>query len=120
MAKHDIFAATVEHYLTPVKPYLDDPGVAEVMINHADEIYIEKDGGLHKTDARFADDEAYAAAINNILQFTGQSLTDDNPLVDSRLPDGSRVHVAKAPCARHGTVVTIRKFSKMMLDTRQK
>jgi len=86
------------------------------MVNRADDIYIEKDGKVVKTDARFPDQEAYEAAINNVLQFTGRSLSDDTPLVDSRLPDGSRVHVAKAPCARHGTTVAIRKFSQMVLD----
>src|SRR5690606_34483838 len=112
----DIFAATIEHYLAPIRAYLDDVTVSEVMINAADEVYVEKDGQLVRTDARFDDDAAYASAINNILQFTGKTLSDDAPLIDARLPNGSRVHVAKAPCARHGTVVTIRKFAKAMLD----
>jgi pilus assembly protein CpaF len=86
------------------------------MVNHAQEIYIERDGQLILTNARFSDQEAYEAAVNNILQFTGKSLADDNPLIDSRLPDGSRVHVCKWPCARTGTVMTIRKFNRMMLD----
>ncbi len=116
MPSHELFVRTVEHYLAPIKAYLDDSGVTEVMINRSDDIYIEKDGKVVKTDARFADEEAYEAAINNILQFTGRSLSDDQPLVDSRLPDGSRVHVAKAPCARNGTSVAIRKFSPMVLD----
>ncbi len=116
MPSQELFVQTVEHYLAPIKAYLADPGVTEVMINRADEIYIEKDGQVSRTDAKFADQEAFEAAINNILQYTGRSLSDDQPLVDSRLPDGSRVHVAKAPCARNGTAVTIRKFSKMVLD----
>ena len=116
MPAADLFDATIEHYLAPIKAYLDDPAVAEIMINAVDEVFIEKDGQLIRTDARFADIHAYQAAINNILQFTGQSLHDDVPLIDTRLPDGSRVHVAKAPCARHGTVMTIRKFAKSMLD----
>ena len=111
-----LFEATVAHYLKPIKPYLDDISVSEVMINHADEIYIEKDGVLTRTKARFSDEEAYEAAVNNILQFTGKSLYDTQSLIDSRLPDGSRVHVAKAPCSRHGTAITIRKFSKSVLD----
>ena len=116
MDKQQIFATTVAHYLAPVKQYLDDPAVTEVMINRADEIYIERDGQIEMTDARFADQEAYEAAINNILQYTGRSFFDDRPLIDSRLPDGSRVHVAKSPCSRRGTVVSIRKFAKAMLD----
>jgi pilus assembly protein CpaF len=116
MPREDIYAATLQHHLAPVRPFLDDPAVSEVMINGPGEIYIERDGQLHQTEAAFADDEAYAAAVNNVLQYTGQSLSDPGPLADGRLPDGSRVHVAKAPCARHGTVVSIRKFSKQMLD----
>lgn len=116
MSSQAIFAATIDHYLAPIRAYLADATVSEVMINHADEIFIERDGQITRTDARFADQEAYEAAVNNILQFTGKSLADDMPLIDTRLPDGSRVHVAKAPCARFGTAVTIRKFSRANLD----
>ncbi len=111
-----IFDATIGHYLAPIRKYLDDPTITEVMINNADEIYVEHDGQLKLTGARFTDDEAYHAAVNNILQYTGKSLSDDQPLVDTRLPDGSRVHVAKQPCSRLGTAVTIRKFAKANLD----
>ncbi len=111
-----IFERTVAHYLAPVKQWLDDTTVAEVMINAYNDIYIEKSGKIIKTEARFADAEAYEAAINNVLQFTGKSLYDDTILVDARLPDGSRVHVAKQPCARFGMATTIRKFTKTMLD----
>jgi pilus assembly protein CpaF len=116
MPSQALFVRTVNHYLAPIKSFLDDPGVTEVMVNRFDKIFIEKDGKIVETDARFADQEAFEAAINNILQFTGRSLSDTQPLVDSRLPDGSRVHVAKAPCSRRGTTVSIRKFSKMVLD----
>ncbi|QNN21569.1 CpaF family protein [Planctomycetales bacterium ZRK34] len=116
MGKQDIFEATVAHYLAPIKEYLDDTSVAEVMINRSDEIYVERDGQLIHTEARFSDQEAYEAAVNNILQFTGRSFSDEISLIDARLPDGSRVHVAKEPCARFGMAMTIRKFSKSMLD----
>lgn len=115
-AHQSLFEATVKHYLAPILPYLEDTGVAEVMVNHAKEIYIEKDGQLIKTPAEFKDDETYESAVNNILQYTGKTLSDRTPLIDARLPDGSRVHVAKAPCARHGTVMTIRKYAKSVLD----
>ena len=107
---------TIAHYLAPILPYLEDTQVAEVMCNTFQEVYIEKGGKIIKTDARFPDSEAYEAAINNILQFTGKSLSDEDFLVDTRLPDGSRVHVAKEPCARFGMAMTIRKFAKTMLD----
>lgn len=116
MASNELFARTIDHYLAPIRPYLADSSVTEVMVNAPDEIYVERGGQLVLTDAKFADEETYEAAVNNILQFTGKSLADDETLVDARLPDGSRVHVAKAPCARRGTAMSIRKFSKMMLD----
>jgi pilus assembly protein CpaF len=116
MDRQAIYAATVDHYLAPIKQYLEDASVTEVMVNRSDEIFIEKDGEMIKTDARFADQETYLAAINNILQYTGRSLYDNDSLIDARLPDGSRVHVAKEPAARHGTAMAIRKFGQSMLD----
>lgn len=116
MTDFDLYSATVAHYLTPVNDFLADDGVTEVMINKFDEIYIERDGQIIKTQRTFADVEAYEAAVNNILQFTGKSINDDTPLIDSRLPNGSRVHVARPPCARLGTVMTIRKFNTTNLD----
>ncbi|MEM9881533.1 MAG: ATPase, T2SS/T4P/T4SS family [Planctomycetota bacterium] len=116
MAMPELFARTIEHYLAPIRPYLEDSSVTEVMVNAPDEIYVEQDGRLELTPAKFDDRELYEAAVNNILQYTGKSLADDRALVDARLPDGSRVHVAKSPCARRGTVMSIRKFSRMMLD----
>ncbi len=111
-----IYTRTVEHYLAPLKQYLDDTAVAEVMVNSRNQVYIERDGRLTLTDAQFADQDAYEAAVNNILQYTGKSLYDDTSLIDARLPDGSRVHVAKEPCSRFGMAMTIRKFAKSMLD----
>lgn len=116
MVDNALFEQTIAHYLAPITPYLEDTQVAEVMCNNYQEVYIERDGKIIKTDARFPDAEAYEAAINNILQFTGKSITDEDFLVDTRLPDGSRVHVAKEPCARFGMAMTIRKFAKTMLD----
>jgi len=116
MAKTNIFAATVEHFLKPILPFMNDPAVAEIMINAPDEIYIEREGRVTKTDAKFADDEALMAAVNNVLQYTGKRVTSDHPLIDSRLPDGSRVHVILYPLCRTSTVMTIRKFAKVMYD----
>ncbi len=114
MAREDIFAGTIKHFLAPVAQYLDDPSVSEIMINTFDEIYIEKDGELIRTTAEFDDENAFTAAINNILQYTGKRLSAEHPLQDSRLPDGSRVHVILAPLSRRGTCMSIRKFAKTM------
>lgn len=116
MNNHEIFSATIAHYLAPIRSYLEDSAITEVMINRYDEIFVETKGKLTRTPAKFPDEEAYRAAVNNILQFTGKSISSDQPLIDTRLPDGSRVHVAMEPCARFGTAVTIRKFNKDILD----
>ena len=59
MAREDIFAGTIKHFLAPVAQYLDDPSVSEIMINTFDEIYIEKDGELIRTTAEFDDENAF-------------------------------------------------------------
>ena len=115
MTRTNIFEATVEHFLAPIVPFLRDASVSEVMVNSPREIYIERAGRLIKTDAAFEDDDALLAAINNVLQYTGKRLDIEHPLVDARLPDGSRVHVVLSPLARGGTCMSIRKFSRVML-----
>jgi pilus assembly protein CpaF len=116
MGSAGIFAYTVDHFLAPIMAYIRDPSVTEVMINSAKEVYIERSGRLEKTEAQFKDEESFLAAVNNVLQYTGKRLTQDHPLVDARLPDGSRVHVVLSPLSRFGTCMTIRKFSKEMFD----
>jgi type IV secretory pathway ATPase VirB11/archaellum biosynthesis ATPase len=116
MSTTNIFEATVNHFLAPILPFMNDPSVSEIMVNAPSEIYIEKEGRLVKTEAAFADAEALRAAVNNILQYTGKRATDEHPLIDSRLPDGSRVHVILGNLCRRGTVMTIRKFARIMFD----
>jgi len=114
--RSNIFEATVDHFLAPIMEFMNDPDIAEIMINSPDEIYIEKGGKLIKTDARFADNEAMMAAVNNVLQYTGKRMDPMHPLIDSRLPDGSRVHVVLGPLCRTGNCMTIRKFAKTMFN----
>ena len=112
----EIFEQTILHFLEPVGEFLRDPTVTEIMINGPHEIYIERRGRLILTDAKFANESALVAASRNILQFVGKRITIEKPMVDARLPDGSRVHVAMPPCSRRGVVVTIRKFSRQAFD----
>ncbi|HPS53642.1 MAG TPA: CpaF family protein [Phycisphaerae bacterium] len=112
----NIFEATVEHFLAPVMEYMHDDTVSEIMINSANDIYIERAGKLIKTNAGFEDEESLLAAVNNVLQYTGKRIDPERPLVDSRLPDGSRVHVVLSPLCRNGTCMSIRKFSRLNLN----
>ncbi len=95
-----------------IKAYLDDDSVSEVLVNGPNEIFIERHGLLERTDAKFKDEQALQAAVRNIAQFVGRRIDDENPTLDARLPDGSRVHAVLPPCSRKGTTLSIRKFSK--------
>ncbi len=115
-SERTIFEVTVDHFLAPIMEFMNDPEVAEIMINAWDVIYVEKHGKLLLTEAKFASSDAFLAAVNNVLQYTGKRMDPMHPLIDSRLPDGSRVHVVLAPLCRAGTTMTIRKFAKQMFD----
>src|SRR5262249_43239778 len=102
MDRDAIFNVTLKRFLEPVGEYLDDDRVSEIMINGADEIYIERHGMIEKTDACFEDDEKLLAAARNIAQYTNKRITPLTARFDSRLPDGSRVHVVMPRCSRKG------------------
>jgi len=112
----EIFEQTIYHFLEPVGEYLRDPTVTEIMINGPDEVYIERRGRLERTPAKFSNESALLAASRNILQYVGKRISPEHPMLDARLPDGSRVHVAMPPCSRRGVVVTIRKFARQAFD----
>lgn len=103
-------------FLEPVKAFLDDDEVSEILINGSRQVYIEKHGKLQKTSAVFASEPALKAAASNIAKSVGRLLNEDNPRLDARLPDGSRVHAVIPPLSRIGTVIAIRKFKKDTLS----
>jgi len=107
-----IFEDSVGLFLAPVRAFLDDEGVSEILVNGASEIFIERGGILHATDARFSDEQALLAAVRNIAQFVGRKIDDEHPILDARLPDGSRIAAVIPPCSRRGTTLSIRKFSR--------
>ncbi|HET6250504.1 MAG TPA: CpaF family protein [Tepidisphaeraceae bacterium] len=96
----------------PIQPLLDDSSVTEVMVNRADRVYIERAGKPHRTTVTFDDDAHVMRIIERIIQPLGRRLDSNNPLVDARLPDGSRVNAVVPPVAIAGPCLTIRKFSK--------
>ena len=99
-------------FLEPVREYLEDDDVSEILINGPEKIYIEKSGKLQKTPAHFSGEPALKAAATNIAKSVGRLLNDDNPRLDARLPDRSRVHAVIPPLTNCGTVIAIRKFKK--------
>lgn len=91
---------------------LNDDQVTEIMINGKDNVFIEKKGKLEKLDACFEDDKRLEDIIQRIVAASGREVNQSNPIVDTRLKDGSRVNVVLPPVALCGPTVTIRKFSK--------
>lgn len=112
MSRQAIFEASLKYFLEPVGPLLADPSITEVMINGFDEVYIERQGRVERTPARFPSEDALLSAVHNIAQWVGREITEQRPLLDARLPNGFRVHAVIPPCARRGIYVTIRKFSR--------
>jgi len=102
--------------LGPLEHLLSDPAVSEIMVIDADTIYVERGGKIERSPARFTDDERVRAVIERIVTPLGRRIDESSPLVDARLPDGSRVNAIIKPLALKGSCITIRKFPKNPLD----
>jgi pilus assembly protein CpaF len=98
--------------LGPLERLLADPEVSEIMVVDAHHIFVERAGRLVLSGARFTDEERMRAAIERIVTPLGRRIDESSPLVDARLPDGSRVNVVIKPLALRGSCITIRKFAR--------
>ena len=96
----------------PLEPFLRDDTVTEVMVNAHDRIFVERDGRLERTDASFVDDAHVMRIIDKIVSQVGRRIDESSPMVDARLPDGSRVNAIIPPLALKGPTLTIRKFAR--------
>ncbi|OLE18569.1 MAG: hypothetical protein AUG88_03415 [Actinobacteria bacterium 13_1_20CM_4_68_12] len=96
----------------PLEPFLHDDTVSEVMVNGPDSIYIERSGKIEHTGAAFVDDAHLMRIIDKIVSTVGRRVDESSPMVDARLPDGSRVNAIIPPLALRGPTLTIRKFSR--------
>jgi len=96
----------------PIQPLLDDDDITEIMVNGAETIFVERKGKVQPADARFIDDAHVMRIINKIIAPLGRRLDESMPMVDARLPDGSRVNAIIHPVSVKGPCVTIRKFSR--------
>jgi pilus assembly protein CpaF len=96
----------------PLEPFLHDDSVTEVMINAYDRIYIERGGKIEFTQATFVDDAHLLRIIDKIVSQVGRRVDEASPMVDARLPDGSRVNAIVPPLSLRGPTLTIRKFSR--------
>ncbi|MEY8338314.1 CpaF family protein [Lachnospiraceae bacterium 62-35] len=98
---------------------MKDDTITEVMINGPDEIFIEKSGKLQQLDKHFENERRLEDIIQKIVGMAGREVNQANPIVDTRLPDGSRVNVVLPPISLKGAIVTIRKFSKTPMTVEQ-
>ncbi len=96
----------------PIQPLLDDPEVSEIMVNGPKQVYVERRGRLELTDVEFEDDRHVLHLIEKIVAPLGRRIDEASPMVDARLPDGSRVNAIIPPLALRGPCVTIRKFAR--------
>jgi pilus assembly protein CpaF len=99
----------------PIQPLLEDASITEVMVNGPSRVYIERSGKVQLTSIRFDDDDHVRRVIDRIILPLGRRVDIDSPLVDARLPDGSRVNAVVPPVAIDGPCITIRKFSSKKL-----
>lgn len=96
----------------PIEPLLQDPTITEVMVNRPDRVFYERGGILYLSDRVFKDDAHIMRIIDRIVAPIGRRIDESSPMVDARLPDGSRVNAIIPPLAVHGPSITIRKFSR--------
>ena len=119
-SRDELIAAVCDEILGygPITPLLDDPTVSEVMVNSTDTVYFEKDGRLYLSPIRFRDHAHITRIIERVLAPLGRRVDETSPMVDARLPDGSRVNIIIPPVAPKSPTITIRKFraDKMTMD----
>ena len=96
----------------PLEPLLRDPEITEIMVNGPDYVFVERSGKIYPVDARFSNEAHLRRVIDKIVGRVGRRIDEASPLVDARLPDGSRVNAVIGPVALDGAMLTIRKFSQ--------
>jgi len=105
-----------EVFLGPLESLMEDPSVSDILVTGTDKIYVEKAGKLYKTDKKFASREEQDKTIDSIAAPLGKKVNADYPLLDGRMPDGSRINIVVEQVALDGPLLSIRKFSQKMLD----
>jgi pilus assembly protein CpaF len=115
----EVFEETLLQFFAPIRPYLEDPAVSDIMINGPNQVYVEKKGQLHLVPAKFESREALIAALRNAAQFVGKHVDELRPILEGRLPDGSRIEAVLPPAAPDGPCVSIRRFFKETLTVQR-
>lgn len=116
MIPANVFASVLRGALAPVATFLDDESVTEIAINGPSEIFIEQKGCLRRTEARFDSSDKLLSALRVIAQYIGRPFDEMHPILEARMPDGSRVEALLPPVAPDGPAVSVRRFSKERLS----
>src|SRR5919202_1100204 len=114
LERQRLFDAVIAELLAfgPIEPLLHDDTITEIMVNGPDQVWVERSGKLIETDVKFEGDDHVRRIIDRIIAPLGRRCDEASPMVDARLPDGSRVNAIIPPLSLVGPVLTIRKFSK--------
>jgi len=112
MIPKQLFERSLLDFFAPIRRFLDDPEVTEVMINGPSDVFVEREGRLTRTGAAFGTTQDLEAALRNLAQYVGRHFGPDRPILEARFPDGSRVEAIMAPAAHDGPCVAIRRFSR--------
>jgi pilus assembly protein CpaF len=115
MIPREFFVASLKTFFAPIAPYFEDPTVTDILINGPSVIHVERRGVIEATGARFESADALLAALRNAAQFMGRPLDAEHPILEGRLPDGSRLEAVLPPVAPDGPIVSIRRFYKETL-----
>jgi len=115
MIGREIHEQNLRTLLAPIAALIDDREVTEIMVNGPDRVYVERRGCIERTALRFAGPEALMAAVRGVAQYAGRSVGPDSPILEARLPDGSRIEAVVPPAAPDGPMLSIRRFSQSTL-----
>lgn len=116
MIPSGVFESVLRGALSPVAAFLDDESVTEIAINGPNEIFIEQKGCLRRTEAKFDSQDRLLSALRVIAQYVGRPFDEMHPILEARMPDGSRVEALLPPVAPDGPAVSVRRFSKERLS----
>src|SRR5205085_4692543 len=97
-------------FLRPIAGYIEDPDVSEIMVNPSGRVFVERHGMAIEASQVQMTEKNLQVAVRNIARLLGDDISEEQPILDARLPDGSRVAAVIAPCSLGGTTLTIRKF----------
>jgi pilus assembly protein CpaF len=116
MISDEFFGGSIRRLFAPVADFLEDDKVTEIMINGPSRVYVERAGRIERTSRTFPNDDALLAGLRTIAQYAGQPLDELHPVLQARLPNGSRVQAVIPPASHDGVTVSIRRFSKSIFE----